>query len=116
MSYFENLGPKFDQYISSVKEAKKNYILPPISLLLSFLLNLTGLGNLFLSLIYMINISFFAYIVRDSYSIRKENVLPLLTICISIVLTSIQIIPTLDALAQLANLGEMFSNFGDAFE
>ena len=116
MSYFENLGPQFERFISSVKEGKKNYILPPISLLLSFLLTFTGLSNLFLSLLYMINISFFAYIVRDSYSIRKENILPLLIICISIILTSIQIITTLDALAQLANLGEMFSNFEDAFE
>ena len=116
MSYFENLGPQFDQCISSVKEGKKNYILPPISLLLSFLLTLTGWQYFVLSLIYMINLSFFAYIVRDSYSIRKENVLPLLTICISIVLTSIQVINTLEAIAALANLGEMFSDFGDAFE
>ena len=64
----------------------------------------------------MINISFFAYIVRDSYLIRKENIIPLLTIGISIILTSIQIITTLEALAQLAALGDMFSDFGEAFE
>ena len=57
----------------------------------------------------MINISFFAFIVRDSYSVRKENILPLSIICISVILSSIQMITTLDALAQLAQLGEMLS-------
>ena len=109
MSYFENLGPQFDQCISSVKEGKKNYILPLISLLLSLLLTLTGWRYFVLSLIYMINLSFFAYIVRDSYSIRKENIFPLLIICISIIFTSIQMISVLDALAKLAALGKMFS-------
>ena len=77
MSYFENLGSQFDQFVSSIKERKTIYILPPISLLLSFLFIFTGFTNLFMSIIYMINISFFAFIVRDSYSVRKENILPL---------------------------------------
>ena len=111
MSYFENLGSQFDQFVSSIKERKTIYILPPISLLLSFLFIFTGFTNLFMSIIYMINISFFAFIVRDSYSVRKENILPLSIICISIILSSIQVIVTLDALAQLAQLGEMFSDF-----
>ena len=96
MSYFENLGAQFERFVSSIKEGKKIYFLPPISFLLSFLFFFTGLTNLSLSILYMINFSFFALIVRDSYSIRKENVLPLLTICISIVLTSIQVIKTLE--------------------
>ena len=111
MSYFENLGPQFDRCISSIKKGDKIYILPPISFLLSFLFIFTGLSNLFLSILYMINISFFAFIARDSYSIRKENILPLLTIGISIIFTSIQMITILDALAELANLSEMFSDF-----
>ena len=57
----------------------------------------------------MINISFFAFIVRDSYSVRKENILPLSITCISIILSAIQLIYTLDSLATLAQLGEMFS-------
>ena len=109
MSYFKNLDSQFDRFISSIKEGKKIYILPPISFFLSFLCIFTGLTNLFLSILYMINISFFAYIVRDSYSIRKENILPLIIICVSIIFTSIQMITTLNALAQLANLGDMFS-------
>ena len=109
MSYFENLGSQFDQFVSSIKERKIIYILPLISFLLSFLFIFTGFTNLFMSIIFMINISFFAFIVRDSYSVRKENILPLLIICISIILSSIQMITTLDALAQLAQLGEMFS-------
>ena len=109
MSYFKNFSSQFDRSISSIKKGEKIYILPPISLLLSFLFIFTGFTNLFLSILFMINISFFAYIVRDSYSIRKENILPLLIICISIFLTSIQMITTLNALAQLANLGDMFS-------
>ena len=108
MSYFENLGAQFDQFVSSIKERKTTYILPPISFLLSFLFIFTGFTNLFMSIIFMINISFFAFIVRDSYSLRKENILPLLIIGLSIILSSIQMITTLDALAQLANLGEMF--------
>jgi len=109
MTYFDNLGSQFDRFISSVKEGKKIYILPPISFILSFLFIFTGFSNLLLSIIFMINISFFAFIVRDSYSVRKENILPLLIISISIVLSSIQMIITLDALASLAALGEMFS-------
>ena len=111
MSYFENLSSQFDRLISSIKEGKMIYILPPVSLLLSFLFIFTGFTSLFMSIIYMINISFFAFIVRDSYSVRKENILPLSIICISIILSSIQVIVTLDALAQLAQLGEMFSDF-----
>ena len=111
MTYFDNLGSQFDRFISSVKEGKKIYILPPISFILSFLFIFTGFSNLLLSIIFMINFSFFAFIVRDSYSVRKENILPLLIIGLSIVLSSIQMITTLDALASLAQLGEMFSDF-----
>ena len=109
MSYFENLGSQFDQFVSSIKERKIIYILPPISFLLSFLFIFTGFSSLFMSIIYMINISFFAFIVRDSYSVRKENILPLSIICISIILSSIQVLFTLDGLASLAQLGEMFN-------
>ena len=109
MSYFANLGTQFDGFVSSIKKRDQIYILPPISFLLSFLCIFTGLTNLFLSILYLINISFFAYIVRDSYSIRKENIFPLLIICISIIFTSIQMISVLDALAKLAALGKMFS-------
>ena len=109
MSYFENLGSQFDQFVSSIKERKTIYILPPISFLLSFLFIFTGFSSLFMSIIYMINISFFAFIVRDSYSVRKENILPLSITCISIILSAIQVIYTLDALATLAQLGDMFS-------
>ena len=108
MCYFENLGAQFERFVSSIKEGKKIYFLPPISFLLSFLFFFTGLTNLSLSILYMINFSFFALIVRDSYSIRKENILPLLIISISIIISSIQMIYNLDAIAQLANLGEMF--------
>ena len=108
MSYSENLGAQFERFVSSIKEGKKIYFLPPISFLLSFLFFFTGLTNLSLSILYMINFSFFALIVRDSYSIRKENILPLLIISISIIISSIQMIYYLDAIAQLANLGEMF--------
>ena len=111
MSYFENLGDQFEQFVSSIKEGKKIYILTPISLIISLLFFFTGLTNLSLSIIYMINISFFALIVRDSYAIRKENILPLLIICISIIISTAQMIYNLDAIAQLAKLGEMFSNF-----
>ena len=109
MSYFENFGSQIDRYVSSIKEGKIIFILPPISFLLSILFIFTGFSNLFLSVLYMINISFFAFIVRDSYSIRKENIIPLLFISISIIISSIQMISTLDALAQLANLSDLFS-------
>jgi len=107
MSYFENFGAQFERFLSSIKEGKKIYFLPPISFLLSFLFFFTGLTNLSLSILYMINFSFFALIVRDSYSIRKENILPLLIISVSIIISSIQMIYNLDNIAQLANLGEM---------
>ena len=57
MSYFENLGDQFEQFVSSIKEGKKIYILTPISLIISLLFFFTGLTNLSLSIIYMINIS-----------------------------------------------------------
>jgi len=107
MSYFENFGAQFERFVSSIKEGKKIYILPPISFILSFLFFFTGLTNLSLSILYMINFSFFALIVRDSYSIRKENILPLLIISVSIIISSIQMIYNLDNIAQLANLGQM---------
>ena len=109
MSSFKNLGSQINPFIISVQKGELIYVRPSISLVLSVLCIFTGLGDFFLSLIYMINISFFAYIVRDSYEIRKKNILPLIAICLSILLTSIQMIMTLDALAKLANLGNMLS-------
>ena len=109
MSNFDNLGSQINPFITSVKKGELIYIRPSISLVISFLCIFTGLGNFFLSLVYMINISFFAYIVRDSYEIRNKNILPLIVICLSIFLTSIQMISTLDGLAKLARLGDMLS-------
>ena len=104
-----NLGSKFESYLSAVKKGELEYILPLVSFVLSLLCIFTGLRYLFLSFLYCVNISFFAYMVRDSYSIRKKNIIPLIVVAVSILFTSIQFLITLNGLAQLANLADMFS-------
>ena len=103
-----NIGSKIDPFVSSIKKGELTFILPPVSLLFSFLFIFTGLTNFFLSVLYMVNISFFAFIVRDCYSIRKENILPLIIIAISIVFSSFQMLFILKGLADLYSLSEMF--------
>ena len=103
-----NIGSKIDPFVSSIKKGELTYILPPVSLFLSLLFIFTGFTNFFLSILYTINISFFAFIVRDSYSTRKENIIPLIIIAVSIFITSIQMLFTLKGLADLYSLTEMF--------
>ena len=109
MAKSSDLGSKFDSYLKSLKKGDLIYILPLASFVLSFLCIFTGLTNFFLSFLYMVNISFFAFMVRDCYSIRKQNIIPLIIVGVSILFTSIQTLTTLHGLAQLANLAEMFS-------
>jgi len=104
MSYFENLGEQFDSFITSIKKRNKIYLLPIISFFLSILFVLNGFTILILSIVFMINISFFAYMIRDCYSIRKENIIPLLFTSLSIFFSAIQMLSTLQALANMANL------------
>ena len=106
-----NIGSKIDPFVSSIKKGELTYILPPVSLLFSLLFIFTGFTNFFLSILYTINISFFAFIVRDSYSTRKENIIPLIIIAVSIFMTSIQMLFTLKGLADLANLSEMLLGY-----
>ena len=106
-----NIGSKIDPFISSIKKGELTYILPPVSLLLTLLFIITGFSNFFLSILYMINISFFAFIVRDCYSSRKENILPLIIIAVSIFVTSINMLFALKGLADLANLSEMLLGY-----
>ena len=106
-----NIGSKIDPFVSSIKKGELTFILPPVSLFLSLLFIFTGFTNFFLSILYTINISFFAFIVRDSYSTRKENIIPLIIIAVSIFITSIQMLFTLKGLADLYNLSEMLLGY-----
>jgi len=104
MSYFDNLGGQFDSFITSIKKRNKIYLLPLISFFLSILFVINGFTIFIFSIVFIINISFFAYMMRDCYSIRKENIIPLFFTSLSIFFSSIQILSTLEALAKMANL------------
>jgi len=96
-------------YFYGVKKLESAPALSFISLILSTLFVSKVFGYFVLNLAYLINLSFFALIVRDSWVARKRNVIPLVAILISIALTAMLLV---DALKTI----DMFASFGRAFQ
>jgi len=79
-------------YFSSIRKLETAQTLSMASLAISVLFVSKVFGLFVLNILYIVNISFFALIVRDCWSIRKKNPLPLGVIVISILLSGMLLI------------------------
>jgi len=79
-------------YFLSIKKLETAQTLSIVSLILSALFVSKVFGFFILNILYIVNIAFFALIVRDCWVIRKKNPLPIGVAIISIVLTSMLLI------------------------
>jgi hypothetical protein len=97
-------------YFQGVRNLESAQTLSLVSLILSILFVSKVFGFFILNLLYLANISFFALIVRDSWSIRKKNLLPIAIIVISIALTSMLLVDVLKMMDVAATLRNSFEN------
>ena len=103
MTNTNQLVPQLSEYIKSIKKKEKIYILSLASIILSFLYVITGLDYFLLSILYIINISFFVFMIRESLLIRKQNIIPLAVVITSIVFTSLQMLAELNAISKIVS-------------
>ena len=97
-------------YFQGVRNLESAQTLSLVSLILSILFISKVFGFFILNLLYLVNISFFALIVRDSWSIRKKNLLPIAIIIISIALTSMLLVDVLKMMDVAATFGRAINN------
>lgn len=104
----------------SIKSAIKNYyqsiknldLIPTlsfISLILSCLFISKIFGIFILNLLYLVNITFFALITRDSWRDRKKNIMPFIAMIISIILS-------LTIIVDIMKIIDTFNAIGNAFQ
>jgi len=96
-------------YFNGVKKLESAPLFSFVSLIISILFVSKVFEYFVLNVAYLINVSFFALIVRDSWVTRKKNIIPLVTIIVSIALTAMLLVDVLKAI-------DMFASFGRAFE
>ena len=96
-------------YFYGIKKLESAPTLSFISLVLSILFASKVFGYFVLNLSYLLNLSFFALIVRDSWVVRKRNIIPLAAILVSIALTAMLLVDMLKVV-------DMFSSFGRALQ
>ncbi len=100
---------QLENYFKAVKAYEPISTLSLISLILSSLFISKVFDFFLLNLAYLINISFFALIAKDSWNNRKKNMVPLIASSISIFLTT-------TVLVDLIKVVDMFNSIGDAFQ
>jgi hypothetical protein len=97
-------------YFVGVRNFESAPLFSFVSLLLSILFA-SKVFNLFvLNVLYLVNISFFALIVRDGWEIRRKNSVSLVSILISIVLCVMPLIDLLKAIDALSVLRSVFGS------
>ena len=82
-------------YFQGVRNLESAQTFSLASLVLSILFVSKVFDFFILNLLYVLNISFFALVVRDSWVMRKKNIIPLVSIIVSIALTSTLLIDVL---------------------
>jgi len=82
-------------YFQGVRNLESAQTFSLASLVLSILFVSKVFDFFILNLLYVLNISFFALVVRDSWGMRKKNIIPLVSIIVSIALTSTLLIDVL---------------------
>ena len=82
-------------YFQGVRNLESAQTLSLASLVLSILFVSKVFDFFILNILYVLNISFFALVVRDGWVMRKKNIIPLVSIIVSIALTSTLLIDVL---------------------
>ena len=82
-------------YFQGVRNLESAQTFSLASLVLSILFVSKVFDFFILNLLYVLNISFFALVVRDGWVMRKKNIIPLVSIIVSIALTSTLLIDVL---------------------
>ena len=95
-------------YVSGVRSLEGAPTLSLISLILSTLFVSKVFGLFILNLAYLVNISFFALVVRDSWSIRRSNPVALAAITLSIFLSATLLLDSLKMLDMVSSVGGLF--------
>tara|TARA_B100001173_G_scaffold296735_1_gene292726 strand:+ start:530 stop:871 length:342 start_codon:yes stop_codon:yes gene_type:complete len=103
-----NITSSIKQYYFLVKDGNFAAVASLISLGLSCLLVSKVFGVYVLNLAYIINISFFALIVKNCWDLRRNNLIPICLICLSIFLTLGLINDVLKGVEALQSIFEMF--------
>ena len=97
-------------YVLSIKKLETAQTLSMISLVISALFVSKVFGIFILNILYIVNISFFALIVRDCWVIRKKNPIPLGVAIISILLTSMLLIDVVKMMDLASSFGKFLGN------
>ena len=82
-------------YFQGVRNLESAQTFSLASLVLSILFVSKVFDFFILNILYVLNISFFALVVRDSWMMRKKNIIPLISIIISVALTSMLLVDLL---------------------
>ncbi len=109
----KNLSDQFKKHIELTKKKKGVYLLSTISLTLSTALFLWGFQQILMNILYLVNLSFFSLIFRDAWSVKNKNIIPIIAITISILLTSSTLIDILKALDAFTSLGSTLQDMFD---
>ena len=96
------------KYASGVRSLESAPTLSFISLILSTLFVSKVFGLFILNLAYLVNISFFALVVRDSWAIRRSNPIALVAIALSIFLSATLLLDSLKMLDMVSSFGSLF--------
>ena len=108
MAEVENLTSSLKQYYYLVKAGNFAAVASIVSVVLSCLLVSRVFGIYVLNLAYVVNLSFFALIVKSCWELRSKNLIPLCVIGLSIFLTLGLINDALKGIEALQTFVEMF--------
>ena len=96
------------KYASEIRSLESASTLSFASLILSVLFVSKVFGFFILNFAYLVNISFFALIVRDSWGVRRSNPIAIAAIALSIFLTSMLLFDSLKVLDMVSSFGNLF--------
>ena len=97
-------------YFQSIKKLEAPQTLSVASLALSILFVSKIFDFFILNILYIVNIAFFALIVRDCWAIKKKNPIPLGASLLSIALTSMLLIDVIKMMDALSSFSKMLGN------
>ena len=97
-------------YFKSIRNLELIPLLSIISFCLSILCFSSVFGFLLLNLAYVVNISFFAFLISESFALRKTSIYPLVFSSLSILLSVTTLWWVVSGLTRLSGLADVFLN------
>tara|TARA_B100001250_G_C19119495_1_gene494660 strand:+ start:178 stop:510 length:333 start_codon:yes stop_codon:yes gene_type:complete len=104
-----SIQKEIKDYFQSIKNLDLIPTLSIVSVILSSLFISKIFGIFILNLLYLMNISFFALMIRDTWKDRGENIIPFVAMIISIILS-------LTIIVDIMKLIDTFNAIGNAFQ